>query len=199
MLAVLRVGDDVRRAAIALRPDISPDAIAYIVESLPLTINVLLFENPYVNFTAEQYQALYARFCQAIGRPDLIDDSRFVTNPERVRHRAELGAILDQVLGALTVAELHERLVAAGVPSSPVNDLADVFADPQVRHRGLEVRLEDALMGEVRMVGGPLLGPDKLADCSRPPDLGEHSREILSGLLGLSEAEIDALAEKGVV
>ena len=59
-----------RRAAIALRPDISPDAIAYIVESLPLTINVLLFENPYVNFTAEQYQALYARFGET---PEMLD------------------------------------------------------------------------------------------------------------------------------
>jgi crotonobetainyl-CoA:carnitine CoA-transferase CaiB-like acyl-CoA transferase len=145
-------------------------------------------------------QELYRRFCGAIGRPDLIDDPRFVTNPLRLTHRAALAEILDEVLGRLRVADLHAALVVAGVPSSPVNDMAQVFEDPQVLARGLKVDVAHPLSGRLNLVANPIRFSDlPLADYTAPPQLGEHTREVLRARLGFDDNRLDQLAAEGVI
>jgi crotonobetainyl-CoA:carnitine CoA-transferase CaiB-like acyl-CoA transferase len=145
-------------------------------------------------------QELYRRFCGAIGRPDLADDPRFATNPLRLINRAALAAILDDVIGLLTVAELHAALVRAGVPSSPVNDMAQVFADPQVRARGMQMDVAHPAAGSVSLVANPMRFSNlSLQEYTPPPRLGEHTREVLRARLGFDEEHLTRLAADGVI
>lgn len=145
-------------------------------------------------------QQLYRAFCRAIGRPDLAEDPRFETNAQRLVNRAELVDLLDETLGQMSVAEVYQRLVAAGVPASPVNDMAQVFADPQVRHRGLEVRVEHPEAREVKLVASPIRSSAGLmAGYAAPPGVGEHTEAVLAEQLGLSADAINALRDEGVI
>jgi crotonobetainyl-CoA:carnitine CoA-transferase CaiB-like acyl-CoA transferase len=145
-------------------------------------------------------EELYRRFCKAVSRTDLIDDPRFVTNQLRLINRAALAKILDEVLADLKVADLHEALVAADVPSSPINDMAQVFADPQVLARGLKVDVAHPLSGRLTMVANPIRFSDlPLADYKAPPRLGENTREVLRTHLGLDDRRLDQLAAEGVI
>jgi crotonobetainyl-CoA:carnitine CoA-transferase CaiB-like acyl-CoA transferase len=145
-------------------------------------------------------QQLYRAFCRAIGRPDLADDPRFATNSQRLVNRAELVDNLHETLEQMTVAEVYQRLVAAGVPASPVNDMAQVFADPQVRHRGLEISLDHPDAGQVKLVANPISSSGGLvAGYTPPPALGEHTDAVLAERLGLSAKAIDALRADGVI
>jgi crotonobetainyl-CoA:carnitine CoA-transferase CaiB-like acyl-CoA transferase len=140
----------------------------------------------------------YARFCTAIGHPGLAADPRFDENAKRVRNRAELNAILDAILAGWTVARLQDCLLAHDVPASPVNDLAQVFADPQVRHRGIVAEVATA-GAAVQAVMNPIhYSAARVRDGSFPPRLGEHTDEVLAGL-GLDEAAIAALRRDGIV
>jgi crotonobetainyl-CoA:carnitine CoA-transferase CaiB-like acyl-CoA transferase len=91
-------------------------------------------------------------------------------------------------------------LEAAGVPCGPINDLAQVFADPQVRHRRMEVRAPHPAAGEVRMVGNPMkLSATPIVHDRAPPLLGEHTEEILRGVLAFDDGRIDALRRSGAL
>lgn len=145
-------------------------------------------------------QALYRRFCEAIARPDLADDARFATNALRLVNRAALVEILDKVVGKLQVADLHAALVAAGVPSSPINDMAQVFDDPQVRARGMKVDVAHPAAGRLSLVANPIRFSDlPPADYKAPPRLGEHTREVLHSRLGFDERTLDRLAAESVI
>lgn len=141
-------------------------------------------------------QALYEKFCTAIGRPDLATDERFLTNPLRLVNRAVLAGILDEVLGALTVAEVHASLVAAGVPSSPINDMAQVFADEQVKARALEVEVAHQAAGSMKMVGNPIkFSQTPIENYLAPPQIGQHTDEVLREWLGLSAQVANSRSE----
>jgi crotonobetainyl-CoA:carnitine CoA-transferase CaiB-like acyl-CoA transferase len=145
-------------------------------------------------------QLLYRAFCAAIGRQELAEDPRFITNSQRVVNRRALMQTLDETLSQMTVREVYARLVEAGVPTSPVNDMAQVFADPQVVHRELAVTTDHADAGRVRLIANPIRGDrDLVATIRPPPRLGEHTRSILSERLRLSERDIDALYADGIV
>ena len=142
----------------------------------------------------------FARFCEVAGRPELARDPRFATNASRVQHRGELVAALAPILAARGAADWVGALEAAGVPCGPINDLAQVFEDPHVRHRGVRVEVPDPRCGTVPVVASPIrLSETPVRYDTPPPALGQHTREVLVGILGMDEAQVDALLERGVI
>ena len=141
----------------------------------------------------------FAKFCEVIGEPAWPLDARFSTNPERVRHRDLLVGLIAERMLARKARDWLSLLEPAGVPCGPINDLAQVFDDPQVRHRRMQVTVPHPA-GEVRMVANPIKFSDTpIAHDVPPPLLGEHTGEVLAGVLGMSEAEIARLRREGVV
>ncbi len=144
----------------------------------------------------------FARLCEVLGCRALIDDPRFASVALRGRNRQPLGAVLEPAIAARRAAELLAALEAAGVPAGPVNDLGQVFDDPQVRARGMAVEAPcaNAAGGSVRMVGHPVKFSGTPVDhYSAPPAIGEHTQSVLRELLGLDSAEIDRLAATGAI
>jgi len=141
----------------------------------------------------------FAKFCEVVERPEWIEDSRFATNPERVRNRDLLVGLISGRLRERPAREWLAALEPSGVPCGPINDLSQVFADPQVRHRGMEVRAPHPAAGEVRMVANPIkFSATPVTHEVAPPLLGQHTAEVLSGVLGMGAAEIARLQEEGI-
>ena len=142
----------------------------------------------------------FARFCEAGGRPDLAGDERFRTNAGRVEHRDALIPALAEMMLARTQDEWIAALEAVGVPCGPINDLRRIFADPQAEARGLRMELPHSQAGSVPGVANPIRYVGEPHDYpGGAPALGEHTEEVLGGLLGMDEDEIAALREDGVV
>jgi crotonobetainyl-CoA:carnitine CoA-transferase CaiB-like acyl-CoA transferase len=144
----------------------------------------------------------FRRFAELAGKSDLAVDPRFATNPERVRHRHELVPLVEGLTRTRPVAEWLSTLQPAGVPCGPVNDIAQVFADPQVRHRGMLIEMSHpcAAGGILRLIGNPIHGSaDPVAYRRPPPALGEHTDEVLQEILGLDDAERTRLRGMGVI
>lgn len=142
----------------------------------------------------------WQRFCAAVERPDLAADDRFRTNPLRVRHRAVLIPMIEEVLAARPTSEWLPRLAGAEVPSGPVNTLDEAFADPQVHARRMLIDVPHPTIGPLRMVGSPIkLAVNDGGAASAPPLLGQHTAEVLKGVLGLSGADIDAARAAGAI
>ncbi len=135
----------------------------------------------------------YRRLCELGGRPDLFEDPRFTRNAGRVRERETLVPLLAAMIAGRPAARWLADLEAAGVPCGPINDLAQVFENPQVIARGLRVDLEREDAGPVRLVGSPIRFSDSpIGATTPPPRLGEHTRQVLGDLLGYDEARIAA-------
>src|SRR5487761_2033174 len=143
-------------------------------------------------------QAIWARCIEALGHPEWGADPRFATNPARLENRAALEAAMEAVLATAPTGHWVGVLEAAGVPCGPVYDYAQMFADPQVRHRGLVQYASDPELGEVAHVRTPIRIGDAIQVRAVAPKLGQHNGEIF-GRLGRSEAEIAKLREKGVI
>ncbi|WP_342654162.1 CaiB/BaiF CoA-transferase family protein [Pseudomonas sp. F3-2] len=142
----------------------------------------------------------FRKFAEVAGQPQWADDPRFVTNKQRVAHRAELIPLIRQATVFKTTAQWVAALELAGVPCGPINDVAQVFADPQVQARGLKVELPHSLGGVVPQVASPIRLSETPVEYRRaPPLLGEHTEDILTRVLGLQEAEVAALREIGVL
>lgn len=142
----------------------------------------------------------FGRFCRLAGVPDLAADPRFATNRGRVEHRTVLVPLLDEVLRRRTSADWLAALEAEGVPSGPINDLAAVFADPQVQHRGLRTTVPHPQAGTVDLVACPIrFSAAESGAVTPPPLLGEHTAAVLTGLLGVGADELARLRENGVV
>lgn len=142
----------------------------------------------------------FRKFAEVAGQPQWAVDPRFATNKQRVAHRAELIPLIRQATVFKTTAEWVMALEGAGVPCGPINDVAQVFADPQVQFRGLQVDLPHALGGTVPQVASPIrLSATPVEYRRAPPLLGEHTWEVLTGVLGLLDADVMKLREAGVV
>ena len=142
----------------------------------------------------------FARFCDAAGHAEWARDPRFATNAARVRHREVLVPMVAQVVAARPQRAWLEVLEGLGVPCGPINRLDQVFADPQVRAREMRRDLPHPLAGRVPQVVAPLkLSGTPLAYEVPPPLLGEHTGAVLAERLGLSDARLAELAERGVI
>lgn len=163
---------------------------------------------PYQDFpTADGHMILatgndgqYARFCEAAGHAEWATDPRFVRNTDRLRHREALIALLRTATVQRTTAEWVALLEQAGVPCGPINTIADVFADPQVRARGLQMAMPHAAGAEVALVANPIrLSDTPVQYREAPPTLGQHTRAVLHDILKMSEEDIDELQQTGAL
>jgi len=146
----------------------------------------------------------YAKFCEVAGRPDLASDPRFATNRQRVVHRGELVPLLEALLKTRRKADWLAALEAAKVPCGAINNLAEVFADPQVQERGMVNHWEHPVRHDLSLVASPMKlsatpvrGPDRGG--LPPPLLGQHTEEVLRGVLGYSQTQLDELKARGVL
>jgi crotonobetainyl-CoA:carnitine CoA-transferase CaiB-like acyl-CoA transferase len=143
-------------------------------------------------------EAIWARCAKALGHPEWCEDPRFATNEQRMQNRAALEAEIEAVLTTATSDHWVEVLGAAGVPCGPVYNYAQMFADPQVRHRGLVQYASDPELGDVPHIRTPIKIGEGVRVRTVAPKLGQHNAEIF-GRLGVSEAQINQLCAKGVM
>ncbi len=143
---------------------------------------------------------LFRKFCDAAGHPELAADPRFASNGKRVENRAEMTRLIQAIFGKKTTAEWLALLEAAGVPNGPINNIAQVFEEPQVKARGVKIELDHAAAGKLPLVASPMrFSGTPLEYRLPPPLLGEHTDEVLKELLGKSGAEIARLRAAGVL
>jgi formyl-CoA transferase len=143
---------------------------------------------------------LFNRFCEVAGCQHLARDPRFSTNSRRVENREAITALLAEVFAQRTTKEWCDALEAAGVPNGPINNLKQVFEEPQVAARGMRIELEHPLAGKVPLIASPMkFSGTPLAHEAPPPTLGQHTDEVLRGLLGLDDAAIARLREGGAI
>lgn len=142
----------------------------------------------------------YARFCALAGRPELAADPRFARNQDRVRNRAELVPLLEVIMKTRAKAHWLGALEAAGVPCGAINSVADALDDPQVRSRGMVATWQHPLKPDLQLVASPIrLSVTPVRADLAPPLLGQHTAQVLAGLLGYTEARIDALRHEEVI
>ena len=143
---------------------------------------------------------LYRKLCDAAGCPELVADARFATNGKRVENRVELTRLLQEIFSRRTTKEWVEVLEAAGVPNGPINNVAQVYEEPQVVARRIRVELDHPAAGKLPTVASPMrFSATPVEYKLAPPTLGQHTDEILRGVLGMGEAEIAALRADGAV
>ncbi len=131
--------------------------------------------------------------------PAIARDPRFESNVERIRHRAQLHEILQAAASHAPVAHWIDRLSAQGVPCAPINDMRQLFEDPQVQHRGLVLQVPHASGVDVPTLRSPLNLSDSPVDHRAPPALGQHTEEVLRQRLGLSAQAIEELRRDRIV
>ncbi|MBL8807351.1 MAG: CoA transferase [Rhodospirillales bacterium] len=142
----------------------------------------------------------FSKFCAFAGCPELAADSRFSTNPARVKNRAELTSRMNEITSAKAQRHWVEGLAGAGVPCSPVNDIAQVFEDPQVRARQMRIEMAHAAGVDVPLIASPIkMSKTPPSYRHAPPVCGQHTQEVLSEVLGLSAQDVAGLRERGVV
>ncbi len=144
----------------------------------------------------------FRRFCEVGGQPELVVDPRFASNDARVRFREEVVGAVAAMTRTKTSAQWLSQLQAVKVPCGPVNDLAQVFSDPQVRHRKMRISMPHALAagGSIDLIGNPIKMSETPVTYRRaPPTLGEHTREILAEWLGADEDRIAELRAQELI
>ncbi|MBZ5487532.1 CoA transferase [Halomonas aquamarina] len=141
----------------------------------------------------------FRRFCEAVGIASLADDPRFATNPQRVKHREALVALISDVTRGFESTALTTLLQSISVPCGPIQDIAQVFEDEQVKAREMKIDVPGKT-GSVPGVANPIkYSKTALSYSKAPPTLGEDTRDVLTRLLGKSDEAVRRLQEKGVV
>jgi crotonobetainyl-CoA:carnitine CoA-transferase CaiB-like acyl-CoA transferase len=146
----------------------------------------------------------YAKFCEVAGRPELASDPRFASNRQRVLNRGELVPLLETLMKTRRKADWLSALERAKVPCGAINNLAEVFADPQVRSRDMVSQWQHPNRSLLPLVSSPMkLGATPVRDPQRgglpPPLLGQHTEEVLRSVLQYSDAQVDALKNQQVI
>jgi crotonobetainyl-CoA:carnitine CoA-transferase CaiB-like acyl-CoA transferase len=143
---------------------------------------------------------LFRKFCEAAGQQALASDVRFASNGKRVENRGELTRLLGDVFRQRPTADWVELLEKAGVPNGPINDIAQVYAEPQVKARGIRVDMDHPVAGKLPTVASPMRFSETPVEYRRaPPTLGQHTDEVLKGLLDLSGAELERLRAAKII
>ena len=149
---------------------------------------------------ATRQEVFWTRLCAALEAPELADDPRFATNPDRVANRDQLIPLLEDILAQKNVGDWMARFRAGDIPAAPVNNLDGVFAEPPVAERHMIVEYDHPEVGTVRLPGNPIKMTGMDGTISRPaPMLGEHTDDLLANLLGLDAEAIAALRTCGAV
>ena len=144
-------------------------------------------------------QKFFEGLCKAVGHPELIDDPRFHTRPDRRKNYSELNETFGRFFKEKPRSYWLEKLEANEVPCTPVYNMAEVFQDPQIKHMGMEIKIERRNKPEIRTVKFPLdYSETKVPHPAPPPELGEHNGEILK-VLGYDATAIADFKEKGVM
>jgi crotonobetainyl-CoA:carnitine CoA-transferase CaiB-like acyl-CoA transferase len=174
----------------------------------PRVGNASPFYAPYGTFTCRDGRDIqiasfnnkfFHNICRALGREDLLDDQRFTTIESRLARESELNAEIQKAFSQFDSDEMMRRLAKEDCMAAPVNTYEQTFADPQVQHNQMAVEVRHARVGKVKVGGIPVKlkktpGAVRLA----PPTLGQHTREVLQEL-GLKDADLEQLLEKGVI
>ncbi|MCA3072092.1 MAG: CoA transferase [Rhodocyclaceae bacterium] len=143
---------------------------------------------------------LFRKFCEVAGCGELAIDARFATNGKRVENRAALTETLDAVFARRSTKDWVAALEGAGVPNGPINDLKQVFEEPQVIARGMRIDVPHPTAGTVPMVASPMrFSATPIAYEVPPPTLGQHTAEVLAKRLSMSAEEIERLKRDGIV
>jgi len=145
--------------------------------------------------------ALWKKLCEAIGKPELVCDERFISNKLRAQNLKELDAVLNGALSHKTAAEWLKIIDNAGVPCGPINTIEDIMSDPQVISRNMIVEVEDKHAGTVKISGNPIKMTSVPESATREPapEIGENNNEIFKEYLGFSNSEIEQLNSEGVI
>lgn len=143
---------------------------------------------------------LWAKFCEHVNREELISDERFRTNADRTENHGELFLILSEIMARRKTDDWIDALGKIGVPCGPINAMDKVVSHPQVQAREMITRIAHQVTGEVEVPGVPIKLSETPGDVDAPaPSLGEHTTEILTGLLKMSPAEVEQLKRDGVI
>jgi formyl-CoA transferase len=143
---------------------------------------------------------LFNKFCEVAQCSHLAQDPKFATNGQRVSNRAEITELLAAIFNQKSTKEWVHLLDDAGVANGPINSIAEVFEEPQVQARGMQIQLDHASAGKVTLVGSPMkFSATPISYEIPPPALGQHTQEILEKILHKSEAQITQLKDSGIV
>ncbi len=145
--------------------------------------------------------AQFERFCAFCRRTELAADPRYSTNAQRLRNRDSLTPVIADLIAAHPIRHWVEGLTKVNVPCSPINAIDQVFADPQVKARNMEIAMPHSATDEpVRLIGSPIKMSESPVSYRRPPPtLGQHTAQVLHELLGLKPGQIDGLRRRGVI
>jgi crotonobetainyl-CoA:carnitine CoA-transferase CaiB-like acyl-CoA transferase len=142
----------------------------------------------------------FRQLCQVLGLTSLPENSKFSTNAQRVSNRVELYNLLGVEFAREGRSHWISLLGGTSIPHSPVNSIGEAFNDPQAKYRGAVVTLEHPINGEVKTVANPLRFSESRVCYDRaPPNLGEHTEEVLSQYCGVSKQEITDLKRRGIL
>ena len=153
--------------------------------------------NDYIYIFAQQQ--MWKAFANAIGRPDIIEDSRYATPESRWDNRETLNAIIEGWTRQKTKYEAMRILGDAGVPSGACQDTGEILEDPHLKEREMIIDIDYPTRGKYKTVGCPIKLSDSPADIKRPPTLGEHTEDLLGKLCGVTPEEFTKLREKGAI
>ena len=163
---------------------------------------------PYQEFQARDQQFAFAcgndnqwgKFCTAVSHPEWINDERFATNTARLANRSTVIAMLNELFAAKDAAEWMALCDEVGIPSAPINNMAQVFENPQVQARNGRLDVPHPTAGSVPLVNSPLKIPTAPTSVRYPPPtLGQHTEEILGSLLEMDETAVAKLRTEGVI
>jgi CoA:oxalate CoA-transferase len=142
----------------------------------------------------------WKKFCHLAGREDLISDSRFQSHKDRVANYAAFEPILNEITRKKTTAEWLALLEPQGIMCGPVNNIAQVVNDPHIKERGMVAEVSHPRVGQLRVTGTPMKFSRTECKIEKAcPDVGEHTAEILSSMLGFSSANLEELRQAGVI